>query len=380
MEPIHLFRPHFRVEECLEEIRECLESGWTGLGYKTLEIESAWRSYTELPFAHFLNSATAGLHLAVRLLRQADGWEDDDEVITTPLTFVSTNHVIVHEHLKPVFADVDETLCLDPDRIADQITPRTRAVVYVGLGGNTGRLGEVADLCRDRGLRLILDAAHMAGTRIDGNHIGAEADVAVFSFQAVKNLPTSDAGMVCFADGGLDDAARKASWLGISSDTYTRTKSGREGYRWMYDVPEVGFKYHGNSVSAAMALVALKYLDADNAERRRIAGLYDGLLAEAPWVERVPISPGCDPSRHLYQVLVDNRDEVMVGLNNAGIYPGVHYRSNIDYPMYSYAQGKCPVAEEASSRLISLPLHLGLSDDDVRRVCAELVRLTSPHA
>ena len=245
MDPIHLFVPMFRVEETLAGIRECLEKGWTGLGYKTVEFEDAWRQYTGLPHAHFLNSATAGLQLAVRLLKERDGWAEGDEIISTPLTFVSTNHAILHERLRPVFADVDEYLCLDPESIAERITPRTRAVMFVGLGGNTGRLEEVGQLCRARGLRLILDAAHMAGTRWHGRHVGATADAAVFSFHAVKNLPTADAGMICFADAGLDAQVRRWTWLGINKDTYTRTREPGT-YKWHYDVDDVGFKAHGN--------------------------------------------------------------------------------------------------------------------------------------
>ena len=119
MKPIQLFVPTFRVDECLAQVRECLEKGWTGLGYKTNEFEEAWKAHTGLPHAHFLNSATSGLHLAVRLLKERHGWSDGDEMISTPLTFVSSNHAILYERLRPVFADVDEYLCLDPASIAD---------------------------------------------------------------------------------------------------------------------------------------------------------------------------------------------------------------------------------------------------------------------
>ncbi len=137
-EPIHLFVPTFRIDESLAEIRECLEKGWTGLGYKTVALEAAWREHTGLPHAHFLNSASAGLHLAFKLLKEEGGWAAGDEVITTPLTFVSTNHAILYEDLHPVFADVDGSLCLDPESVAARITPRTRAVCFVGLGGTPG--------------------------------------------------------------------------------------------------------------------------------------------------------------------------------------------------------------------------------------------------
>ncbi len=375
MEPIHVFVPTFRVDEVLAEIRECLERGWTGLGYKTVQIEERWREQSGLPQAHFLASASAGLHLAVRLLKEQGGWRDGDEIITTPLTFVSTNHAILYERLRPVFADVDEYLCLDPASVEKRISPRTRAIMFVGLGGNTGRWDDVRALARSRGLATILDAAHMAGTWAGGKHAGHDADVAVFSFQAVKNLPTADAGMICFADKRLDEEVRKWSWMGINKDTYARTLSGGE-YKWLYDVEHVGFKYHGNSIMAAMALVGLRYLEEDNASRRGIAARYDGALRGAGDVQCVPMAPGCTPSRHLYQVLVDRRDAVMLELNRRGIYPGVHYRDNRGYRMYAEGDA-CPRARRASERLISLPLHLRLTEADVARVAATLRQIVS---
>ena len=376
MNPIHLFVPTFRVEECLAEIRDCLEKGWTGLGYKTVEFEKAWRGQMDFPHAHFLNSATAGLHLAFRLLKEAGGWQDGDEVITTPLTFVSTNHAILYERLRPVFADVDEFLCLDPDSVRRRIGPRTRAVCFVGLGGNAGRYEEVLQLCRETGLKLVLDAAHMAGTRLRGRQAGWDSDVAVFSFQAVKNLPTADAGMICFPDAGLDAEVRKWTWLGINKDTFTRTiESG--SYKWLYDVEHVGFKYHGNAVMAALGLVGLRYLEEDNARRREIAAWYEDDLGGAAGVDLVPIVEGCTPSRHLFQVLVERRDEVMVGLNAREIYPGVHYRDNLFYRMYQDGQAPCPGARRASERVISLPMHLRLTREDVRRVARALRELTT---
>jgi dTDP-4-amino-4,6-dideoxygalactose transaminase len=373
MEPIQLFVPTFRVEECLAQIRECLELGWTGIGFKTQEIEAHWKEYTGLPHAHFLNSATSGLHLALELFAREYGWSQDDEVITTPLTFVSTNHAILHAGLRPVFADVDEYLCLDPRSIADRITDRTRAIMFVGLGGNTGRLPEVAELARSRGLRLVLDAAHMAGTRFQGRHIGAEADAVVFSYQAVKNLPTADSGMICFADAGFDAEVRKWTWLGINKDTYARTLS-QGTYKWYYDVENAGYKYHGNSIMAAIGLVSLRYLDQDNAYRRQLASWYTDQLGGHPLIEIVPIVEGCESSRHLFQIQIDHRDEVMTALNSVGVYPGVHYRDNTSYRMYADS-APCPNAERASERLISLPLHMRLTRAGVQHVCDSLIQI-----
>jgi dTDP-4-amino-4,6-dideoxygalactose transaminase len=372
---IQVFVPKVRVEECLAEIRECLEKGWTGLGFKTVAFEKAWSTYSELPFSHFLNSATSGLHLAVYMLRTKYGWAEGDEVITTPLTFVSTNHAILYERLTPVFADVDQYLCLDPEDIERKITPRTRAVIFVGLGGNTGQYQRVVELCRKHKLALVLDAAHMAGTRLNGRHVGDGADCAVFSFQAVKNLPTADSGMICWNNAEDDARARKVSWLGINKDTYARTSS-QGSYKWMYDVEEVGFKYHGNSVMASLGLVALKYLDQDNAMRRHLAALYQNRLGYSNAIQCVPVAPDCESARHFFQIRVRNRDEVMGALNTADIFPGVHYRDNTEYRMYESGKGACPNAMAVSNEVISLPMHMQMSADDVDRIS----ELTLRHA
>lgn len=371
---IQLFVPSFRVDECLEGIRECLEKGWTGLGYKTVEFEEKWKEYTGLPNAHFLNSATVGLHLAIKIFKMENGWEDGDEIISTPLTFVSTNHAIAYENLKVVFADVDDHLCLDPVDVEKKITSRTKAVLYVGIGGNTGRYKEIVELCKKHNLKLILDAAHMAGTRLDGKIPGQEADVVVYSFQAVKNLPTADSGMICFREKQYDEVCRKLTWLGINKDTFAR--SGDKGaYKWKYDVEYLGFKYHGNSIMAAIGLVQLKYLDHDNSYRRQLARWYDEKFKSyKDIIKPIPVFEGCESSRHLYVIEVDNRDGLLQYLNDNDIYPGVHYRDNTEYEMYSYGYGSCPKSHEFSNRIISLPMHMQLSRQDIDYISEVVIK------
>jgi dTDP-4-amino-4,6-dideoxygalactose transaminase len=371
MKNINLFVPKFRNDEILEHISECLDKGWTGLGFKTLDIENKWKEYSELPNAHFINSNTSGLHLAIKILKDANKWNDGDEVITTPLTFVSTNHAIMYENLKPVFADVDEYLCLDPESIERNITKKTKAVIFVGIGGNTGRLNDVIDLCKKYKLKLILDAAHMAGTfmNINGDikHVGHNVDVSVFSFQSVKNLPTADSGMICFSNLDYDILARKLSWLGIDKDTYQRTND-KGTYKWEYELVDVGYKYHGNSIMASMALVGLKYLEQDNNRRREISNMYEESLSKSGITTVKTHSDCVKPSRHLFQILVKDRNKFMELLNSRGVYPGVHYRDNTNYKIYNNDKGKCPNSYTKSENLISLPLHMGLTDDDVKYV------------
>jgi dTDP-4-amino-4,6-dideoxygalactose transaminase len=215
----------------------------------------------------------------------------------------------------------------------------------------------------------------MAGTMVTYDHkvthIGQDADVSVFSFQAVKNLPTADSGMICFKNDDYDSLARKLSWLGIDKDTYQRTND-KGSYKWEYELVDVGYKYHGNSIMASMAIVGLKYLEEDNKRRREICELYDKYFTGTA-IKKVSMSPETTvPSRHLYQIVVPERNKIMEYLNTQGVYPGVHYRDNTHYKMYNYGFGTCPKSHKVSEELISLPLHMRLTNEDVKYV-AEMV-------
>jgi dTDP-4-amino-4,6-dideoxygalactose transaminase len=316
----------------------------------------------------------------VKILKDTNKWSNDDEIITSPLTFVSSNHAIMYENLKPIFADVDEYLCLDPVSVESKITKKTKAILFIGIGGNTGELYKIINLCKKHKLKLILDAAHMSGTFAKNpstgevEHIGHGADVTVFSFQAVKNLPTADSGMVCFANEDYDSLARKLSWLGIDKDTYQRTND-KGNYKWEYDLVDVGYKYHGNSMMASMALVGLKYLDKDNNRRREICEKYEEELTKHG-IQTVNSHKDCFlSSRHLFQIVVNQRNKFMELLNSSGIYPGVHYRDNTHYKMYKYGFGTCPNSLTISEKLITLPLHMNLTDEDVKYVIEKVIEI-----
>ena len=369
MATIQVLKPKFHIEECLDQVRECLEKGWTGSGFKTAELETKWKEYTGHANACFLNSNTSGLHLAFNILKRQGNWQDGDEVITTPITFVATNHAILYEGLQPVFADVDEYLCLDPADVEKKITPKTRAIIFVGYGGRVGQLEKIIEICKKHNLRLILDAAHMAGTRVHGVTPGCweGVDVTVYSFQAVKNLPTGDSGMICFADEALDKECRMVSWMGINKDTYARTSS--EGtYKWNYGVDYVGFKYNGNAIMAGIALAQLPYLDEENARRREISAMYDKAFEGNPNIRiiRAPYADEC--CYHIHEIVVPDREALLGELAKNDIYGGVHYRDNTEFSMYTYAQGTCPVAHEVTQHIISMPLHMYLTDEDVAKI------------
>lgn len=376
---IQVLKPKYHVEECLNEIRECLEIGWTGLGFKTVEFENEWKEYTGHKNAHFLNSATVGLHLAVEILKKENGWENGDEIITTPITFVSTNHAVLYEKLVPRFADVDEYLCLDPEDVKRKINDKTRAIIFVGYGGRVGQLDKILEICKEYNLKLILDAAHMAGTRVNGQMPGTwdGVDVTVYSFQAVKNLPTADSGMICFREDKYDKICRKLTWLGINKDTYARNSGTKGSYKWKYDVEYLGYKDHGNSIMAAIGLVELKYLDETNAYRRELAKCYDEMFKDTSKVQVIGAPYADECSYHIYEIAVDNRDGLLEFLQENDIYPGVHYRDNTEYDMYSYDHGKCPNAHRMSSRIITLPLHMYLTRGDIEIIAKKVIEFVS---
>ena len=365
---IQVLKPKFHVEECLDAVRECLEKGWTGMGFKTVEFEEAWKKYTGHKYAYYLNSNTVGLHLAVKILKMNNGWNDGDEIISTPITFVSTNHAIMYENLHPIFADVDEYLCLDPVDVERKITDKTRAVIFVGYGGRVGKLEKIIDVCKKYNLKLILDAAHMAGTTVNGVCPGTwdGIDVTVYSYQAVKNLATGDSGCICWADEESHELTKKLAWCGIDKDTYARSNKGT--YSWKYDIDYVGYKYNGNAIMAAIALVQLQYLDEENARRREIVAKYNEGFKNNEKIQIIPAPYENECSYHLYELAVPDREGLLKYLSDNGINCGVHYRDNTEYSVYNYGHGTCPKAHDISQHLITMPLHMWLTDDEVDQI------------
>ena len=375
-EKISLFIPTFEVDACLDEIRECLEMGWTGAGFKTVEFENSWSEYSKSYRSLFLNSNTAGLEIAIQTLKKIHNWSNQSEIITTALTFVSTNHAILRNQLTPKFCDIDESFCMDPNEIEKCLTKDTVAVLFVGMGGNTGQLLKIAEICRRNNLKLILDAAHMAGTKyIDSTPFTEFADIVVYSFQAVKNLPTADSGMLCTDNEEIYLMAKKISWLGIDTSTYERSAKNNS-YKWMYQVDEIGQKANGNSIMASIGIVQLKVLDRDNLRRREIAEIYRQHLSTNSLISFPKIYEKIESSQHLFQIRVPQilRDDLIRNLNNQHIDVGLHYRLSTNYPMYSQYSKNLPKSKIIESEIISLPIHLRLKVDDIEKVCKVIIK------
>ena len=366
---IPVFRPSLDEEEW-QALREPMMNGWVTIGPKVKEFEERFAEYVEAPHAVALNSGTAAIHEALRAMNVEGG-----EVITTSMTFISTNHCILYEKATPVFADIEEdTLNIDPDSIEQLITPNTKAIIVVHYGGHACDMDRILEMARPRGIKVIEDAAHAAGTLYKGRKVGSISDATAFSFHAVKNMTTGDGGMVTFADDEIDARMRQLRWMGLSGDTWARS-SGAAGtkYSWYYEAEEVGFKYYMNDLAAAIGLVQLTKLDRMNARRRELTQYYNRLFADVEQVRGPVEHEYTRSSNHNYVVKVPDRDNLIQYLRDHGVSSSVHYTPNHVYKMYKKYEAHVPVTERVAKEIVTLPLFPDMTDAQVEQV-VETVR------
>ena len=361
---IPVFRPSFDDEEW-NALREPLQNGWVTLGPKVKEFEDRFAEYVGAGHAVALNSGTAAIHEALRAMDVSGG-----EVITTSMTFVSTNHCILYENATPVFVDIEEdTLNMDPASIEQAITPNTKAIIVVHYGGHACDMDRILAMARPRGIKVIEDAAHAAGTLYKGRKVGSIGDATAFSFHAVKNMTTGDGGMVTFNDDAIDARMRHLRWMGLTGDTWARS-SGQDGskYSWYYDAEEVGFKYYMNDIAAAIGLVQLRKLDRMNARRRELTQYYNRLFADVEQVTTPVEHEYTRSSNHNYVVKLPGRDDLILHLREHGISASVHYTPNHLYSMYRKYEADLPVTERVAKQIITLPLFPDMTESQVEQV------------
>jgi dTDP-4-amino-4,6-dideoxygalactose transaminase len=356
----------------IAEVVETLESGWLTTGPRVARFERAFAEYTGAAHAIAVSSCTAALHLSLL----ACGVGQDDEVITTPLTFCATANTVVHTGATPVFADVDaRTFNLDPDAAAAAVTTRTRALLPVHFGGRPADMTGFRGLARRTGLQLIEDAAHCVEGIAQGRKIGSIGDFTCFSFYATKNLTTGEGGMVTTDDPTAAAFVRTASLHGMSRNAWSRYAPGGAA---QYDVLMPGFKYNMMDLQAAIGLHQLAAIDARLARRNAIWDEYDDALAGLPLARPARVRDGDVHARHLYTVLVDerasglSRDALQARLAARGIATSIHFRALHLHPFYQerfgLRRGMFPAAEAISDSTLSLPLSGAMAPEAVERV------------
>ncbi len=355
---INVFKPAMGDEE-IQAIAEVIRSGWIGLGPKTAEFEREFAAFAGVPHAVALNSCTAALDLALKLL----GIKNGDEVIVPTMTFVSTAHAVAYNRAHPIFADVDmHTRNIDLKDVERKITARTKAIVAVHYAGRPVELDALKELAGC--IPIIEDAAHACGALFKGRPIRSRGNIACFSFHAVKNLAMGDGGALTTNNKEWSERAKRLRWLGIDKGTWDRTAVD-QSYWWEYYVDEIGLKCHLNDIAAAIGLVQLKKLEKMNERRRLIKNLYNRGLKE---LERVTLPADDDEdhqsSWHIYSICCDLRDKLSVFLQDRGISTGVHYKPIHLYKCYGNST-HLPTAERLFERILTLPMYPTLPDEDV---------------
>jgi UDP-4-amino-4-deoxy-L-arabinose-oxoglutarate aminotransferase len=357
------------TEQDIAAVGEVLRSGWITTGPKTTEFEQKFREYVGCPAAVALCSATAGMHVALKALNLGSG----DEVVTPSMTWVSTVNLIVLAGAKPVFADVDrDTLMVTPESVESCLTERTRAVIPVHFAGAPADIEPIRQLTEARGIALIEDAAHAVGTRYRGRHVGSQG-TSIFSFHPIKNITTGEGGMLCSDDESLLERVRRLKFHGLGVDAYDRQTQGRSPQA---EVIEPGYKYNMTDIAAVLGLRQLARVDALNAKRAELAGLYRRRLAGIE--EIIPLHDPPYPMQHAWHLFIVRldvekagltRDEFMKELKQRNIGTGLHFRAVHLQKYYrecmGMRRGMLPNTEWNSDRICSLPLFPDMTSQDV---------------
>jgi dTDP-4-amino-4,6-dideoxygalactose transaminase len=375
--PFH--RPTIGQEE-IDEVVRTLQSGWLTTGPRTAQFEQEFAKYVAAPHAQAVNSATAGLHLALAALGIGPG----DEVITTPLTFCATVNVIFHVGAKPVLADIGSDGNIDPASIASRITARTKAIMPVHMTGLPCDMDAIWALAKKHNLAVIEDAAHAAGAHYKGFPVGAgnpetgdRSNAVVFSFYATKNLTTGEGGMITTHDAELADSLKVLCLHGISKNAWNRYSDKGS---WYYEVLRSGFKYNLTDIQSSIGIHQLRRLEDFTESRARIVELYNEAFGEMEEFELPADKQDCRHAWHLYALRLNldkleiSRADFINELTARGIGTSVHF---IPVPLHPFfaphadlPENQCPRALELYPRLVSLPLFPGMTDAQVEQVIA----------
>ena len=366
----------------IAEVVDTLRSGWVTTGPKTRRFEEDFAAWLGDPSLHALavNSATAGLHLALEALGIGPG----DEVITTTHTFTATAEVVRYLGADVVLVDIDPaTLCIDVDAVERAITPRTKAVIPVHYAGLAADMQRLIPLARRHGLKVVEDAAHALPTTCGGRLVGTlDSDATVFSFYANKTITTGEGGMVVVRDDALAKRIKVIRLHGISRDAFDRFTAKVPS--WYYEIVAPGFKYNLTDIAAALGIHQLKRAREFQARREAVAMAYQRELAGLPLVPPPGPRSGDLHSWHLYVVrLADEakigRDAFIEQLFAAGIGCSVHYIPLHLQPYwrdrYALKAADFPHSQHAYERLLSLPMYSRMSTADVARVATAARRI-----
>ena len=367
-----------------QAVLDVLKSDYLTCGPKIDELEERLCSITGAKYAVAVSSGTAALHVAC----MAAGVGEGDEVITTPITFAASANCALYCGATPVFADIDEkTWNIDPESVRAHITERTKAVVAVDFTGQSTKLDELKEICREHHLVLITDGAHSIGTKYKGQPTGSIADMTTFSFHPVKTVTAGEGGAITTNDPELYRRLVLYKAHGITRDAAQMSREP-EG-PWYYEQVELGYNYRMTDIQAGLLLSQLDKLEAFSKRRKEIVARYNEAFSKLEQVTVQEEIPESDTTRHLYilrlntEKLSINRREFFDAMGAENIVCNVHYIPVYYFPYYQklgYRKGICPKAEALYEEILTLPLHYGMTDQDVEDVICAVEKIASYYA
>lgn len=371
MKFIPLSKPYITDE--IKKISKVLKSGWLTSGPKTEEFENKFARYVNAKHALAVATCTDALHISLASLNIKPG----DEIITTPMTFIATSHIIEWLKARPVFVDIQEdTFNINPDKLFDAMTFKTKAIIPVHMAGHPCDMKEITKFSKANNLSVIEDAAHAPGAEYKDKKIGSLSYATCFSFYATKNMTTGEGGMIT-TNEDIKDKLQKLSYFGIDKEAYKRyDKKGK----WYYEVDSLGYKCNMDSIHAAIGIEQLKKLDSFNKRRRKIAELYTEELEDTGIITPIE-KPYVKSSWHLYIIRLPksiNRAKFIDNMAKNNVGCSVHFLPIHLHPYYrkkyGFKKGDFPVAEKVYENMVSLPIYPLMSNGDVEYVIKTIKR------
>lgn len=361
-------------QEEIDEVVDSLKSGWITTGPKAKQFEQDFADYLGNNVqAIAINSATAGLHLAL----EAIGIGPGDEVIVPTYTFTTTAEVVRYLGADPIFVDsCEDTLNMNPEAFKQAITSKTKAVIPVHFAGLACDMNEIIAIARKNNIKVIEDAAHSFPTIYNGKYIGTlDTDATVFSFYANKTMTTAEGGMLVSHNIDIINRAKIMRLHGISRDAFDRYQSKTPA--WFYEVIEPGFKYNMPDISAAIGIHQLKKINAFQVKREAMAEIYFNELNNLPIILPEKAPENDQHAWHLFTIRLDDsvkisRDDFIIEMSKRNIGCSVHFIPLHRHPVwkekYNLKAESFPVAEKAFDKIVSIPLYTTMTEDDQYRV------------
>ncbi len=357
-----MFQPYVS-REAAERVAEVLRTPWIGQGGVVDEFEQKVEETLGIPHAVAVNCSSSAIRLALVICGVGPG----DEVITTPMTCTLTNHPILEQFARVVFADIqDDSGNIDPIDVERRITSHTKAIICTHWAGQPADLAELNEIAHRHGLAIIEDGSEAFGATYRGRPIGAVSRFTAFSFQAIQIITTGEGGLLAVRDGGAANVARVLRWYGISRGS---RKPNELGY-YDFDITSVGFGYHMTNVSAAMGVENLKTLEGQRKHRKSVIERYRSAFCGVPGVTLLAEKADRESSNHFFTMHVEKRGDFCRKLGEAGIEASIVHHRNDDYSVFGGIREDLPGLAKFARSYIGLPTHMHLSEEDVEFVVA----------